>query len=167
METHYTQPTLRTTQILGLLASLGICFAAAGIGAWFTISEIPGWYTALKKPTWNPPNDVFGPVWNTLYLMMAVAAWWVWRSAGFSNGRVALATFGAQLVLNTLWSILFFGLHRPDWAFIEIVVLWIAIGATIYAFAKISRLAAGLLVPYWLWVAFAAVLNYQIWRLNA
>ncbi len=128
---------------------------------------MPGeWYASLAKPSWNPPSSVFGPVWTILYLLMGVAAWMVWREAGFSGARRALTLFIVQLVLNALWSYLFFGLQQPMVAFIEIIVLWCAILATILAFWPVSRTAGALLIPYLCWVSFASALNYQLWRLN-
>ena len=110
---------------------------------------------------------MFGPVWTTLYVMMAVAAWLVWKQAGVRDAAVPLALFGGQLVLNVAWSFIFFGLHQPGWACVEIVVLWLAIVATVVAFFRQSRGAGWLLLPYLAWVSFAAVLNFAIWRLNA
>jgi tryptophan-rich sensory protein len=128
---------------------------------------MPGeWYASLKKPSWNPPGWVFGPVWTTLYVMMAVAAWLVWKRGGFSSQRPALVLFLAQLALNAAWTPLFFGLHRPGLAFAEILLLWLAIAAALAAFRPVSRAAAWLLTPYLAWVSFAAVLNFALWRLN-
>jgi translocator protein len=152
--------------LVGLLVAIVVCFAAAGVGSLATMDAIPTWYAALRKPSWNPPNWVFGPVWSLLYLMMAVAAWQVWRTAGWPGARPALGLFAVQLLLNVGWSVVFFGLHRPGWAFAEIVVLWCAILATLLAFRAVSPVAALLLVPYLLWVSFASALNLAIWRLN-
>ncbi len=132
-----------------------------------TAPSIPTWYAGLAKPGWNPPNWVFGPVWSALYLSMAVAAWLVWRQAGWAGAARPLGLFGAQLVLNVLWSILFFGLHRPDLAFGEILILWAFILATLVLFWRWSKAAGLLLVPYLAWVTFASVLNFAVWRLNA
>jgi benzodiazapine receptor len=129
---------------------------------------LPGaWYVALEKPAWNPPSWVFAPVWTTLYVMMGVAAWLVWRRTGFRGGGIALTLFGVQLVLNALWSWIFFGAHLMLAALLEMLVLWAAIAATMRAFARHSRAAALLLAPYLAWVSFAAVLNFTLWRLNA
>lgn len=137
------------------------------IGAVFTSSAIPVWYAGLVRPEFAPPNWVFGPVWTTLFAMMGVAAFLVWKKGlGRKDVRLALGVFGGQLVLNTLWSILFFGLQSPGAALIEIGVLWLAILATIIVFYRISKPAAWLLVPYILWVSFASFLNYSIWALN-
>ena len=128
---------------------------------------MPGdWYATLKEPSWNPPGWIFGPVWTTLYAMMAVAAWLTWRQGGWIQQRRALRLFLVQLALNALWTPVFFGLHRPGVAFAEIVLLWLAIAWTIAAFWQVHRAAAGLLVPYLAWVSFAAVLNFTLWRLN-
>lgn len=150
--------------ILGLCGWLAVCFAVASLGAVFMPGE---WYAALRKPAWNPPGWVFGPVWSALYAMMAVAAWLVWKRGGFVAQRRPLALFVAQLVLNAAWTPLFFGLHRPGIAFAEIILLWLAIAATLVAFRPVSRAAAWLLAPYLAWVSFAAVLNGTLWRLNS
>ena len=153
----------RSKTVLGLIGWLLLCFAAASLGAVFMPGE---WYAALHKPAWNPPGWSFGPVWSALYSMMAVVAWLVWQRGGFATQRRPLALFLAQLVLNAAWTPLFFGLHRPGVAFAEIILLWLAIAATLMAFLPVSRAAAWLLVPYLAWVSFAAVLNGTLWRLN-
>ena len=154
------------TRWIGLAIFLGICLGAGGLGAIATTPEIDGWYRTVAKPPWNPPNSVFGPVWSTLFVMMAVAAWLVWRPAGFIAAKVPLLLFTVQLALNVAWSWIFFGLHQPGWAFVEIVILWAAIAVTMRAFFLRSQFAGWLLVPYLAWVSFAAVLNFAIWRLN-
>jgi len=154
-------------QAIGLAVSIAVCFGAAGLGSLLTTPSIEGWYAALLKPAWTPPNWLFGPVWSALYLCMAIAAWLVWRRAGFSAAMPALVLFAAQLVLNVCWSAIFFWAHRPGLALAEIALLWLLILATIVAFRPLSRAAAWLMGPYLLWVAFAAALNYSIWRLNA
>jgi tryptophan-rich sensory protein len=156
-------PTSAARSALGLAASFAVVFAAAACGAQF----MPGpWYECLSKPPLNPPNWIFGPVWTALYGMMAVAAWRVWRKVGFRGGRNALVLFGLQLIINAAWSALFFGARQPLWALIDIAALWLAILATIWAFARIDRVAAGLLVPYFAWVTFASYLNAMLWWLN-
>ena len=140
-----------------------ITFAAAALGGWFMPGE---WYAQLKKPSWNPPGWIFGPVWTALYTMMAVAAWLVWRRGGWAVQRKALVWFLVQLVLNALWSPLFFGWKNPGLAFAEIVLLWLAILGTLLAFWKAHRAAGALLLPYLAWVSFAAVLNFTLWQLN-
>ena len=150
-----------------LVLAIGLCEAAGGLGALATRDALITWYPTLKKPSFNPPNEVFGPVWSSLYLMMGIALEEV--SAGDAGGgsvRLAQGLFGLQLSLNTAWSLIFFGLRSPRNAFFEIVVLWTAIVATIGAFYRVSRRAAFLLVPYLLWTTFAAALNFSIWRLN-
>lgn len=144
-------------------AFLLLCFGAAAFGAQFGPGE---WYASLNKPSWNPPNWIFGPVWTLLYTMMATAAWLVWRRGGFRLNAAPLCVFLLQLVLNGLWSWLFFGLRNPAAAFAEIVALWLAIAATLWLFLPASRIAAWLLAPYLAWVTFAAVLNFTLWRLN-
>jgi tryptophan-rich sensory protein len=151
---------------LGLVAAFVICFSAAGIGGWFTGSSVTGWYASLTRPAWSPPDAVFGPVWTVLYLAMAVAAWLVWRHAGFAGAQMALGLFALQLVLNVAWSAIFFGLRNPAAAFVEIVVLWIALAGTVVAFWRILPVAGVIMVPYLAWVTFAAVLNFAVWSLN-
>lgn len=137
------------------------------IGSVFTTPSIPGWYSGIIKPDFNPPEWVFGPVWTTLFALMGIAAFLVWKKGlDRRDVKIALGIFMGQLVLNTLWSIIFFGFKSPGVAFVEIIFLWLAILATIIAFAKISKPAAWLLVPYILWVSFAAYLNYSIYALN-
>lgn len=150
-------------RLLALAGWLLICFAAASMGALFVPGE---WYSALNKPSWNPPGWIFGPVWTLLYTMMAVAAWLVWRQGGWNKQRKPLLMFLVQLALNALWTPLFFGLHRPGLAFAGIVLLWLAIVATVAIFRTLDRIATLLLVPYLGWVSFAAALNFTLWRLN-
>lgn len=137
------------------------------IGSVFTVSSIPTWYAGLVRPELSPPNWIFGPVWTTLYALMGVATFLVWRKGlNRRDVKIALSLFLGQLFLNSLWSILFFGLQNPGAALVEIAFLWVAILATCIAFAKISKPAAWLLLPYLVWVSFAAYLNYAIWTLN-
>lgn len=144
-----------------------LCESIGVIGSVFTASSIPTWYATLVKPELAPPNWIFGPVWTTLYALMGIAAFLVWRNGWWNrNVKIALGVFVAQLLLNLLWSIIFFGLQAPLAAFIEIIILWCAIAATILAFARISKSAAWLLVPYLVWVSFAGYLNYMLWALN-
>ena len=150
-----------------LIIAIGVSELAGIIGSVFTTPSIAGWYAGVVKPALNPPAWVFGPVWTTLFALMGIAAFLVWKKGlDRRDVKIALGIFLGQLVLNTLWSIIFFGLHSPGGALIEIVFLWLAILATIIAFAKISKPAAWLLVPYILWVSFAGYLNYSIWQLN-
>jgi translocator protein len=152
---------------IGLAIWLAVPLAAGGAGAVPTIRAIPGWYRTLKKPSWTPPDRVFGPVWNVLYLMMGVAAWLVWRAdRDDEQKRVALELFGIQLAFNTLWSLIFFGLRSPGLALVEIVVLWRLILETAIWFYGVRPLAGLLLLPYLLWTTFATGLNAAIWWLN-
>ena len=153
-------------QALALGLSFLLCFLAAGLGSLFTMASLGSWYAGLAKPSWNPPSWLFGPVWTVLYAMMAVAGWLVWRRGGAAS-QLALRCFAGQLVMNVSWSAVFFGLQLPGLAFIEILALWVAIAATLVTSWKVSRAAGFLLAPYLLWVSFAAVLNFAIWRLNA
>lgn len=152
------------SSFLGLIASLLICFGAALIGSRFLPDE---WFRELKKPSWNPPNWLFAPVWTVLYILMAISAWRIWEVAGFVGAAIPLVLFALQLVLNAAWSALFFGVHRPDLALADIVVLWFAILATTLAFYSVDQLGAILLIPYFAWVSFASLLNLAIWRMNA
>lgn len=166
MSTHATSvaSTNTTKDILALGGWLAACFMAALGGVFVSTGD---WYVSLNKPSWNPPSWLFGPVWTTLYCMMAVAAWQVWRVGGWQRQRVALSLFVGQLVLNALWTPIFFGAHQMGWAFVEICMLWTALVATIGAFWKVKLSAALLLLPYLAWCTFAAVLNFTLWRLNS
>lgn len=147
--------------------AIGIAEGIGILGSVFTASAIPTWYATLIRPSFAPPSWVFGPVWTILFAMMGVSACIIWRQRKQRKDvRRALDLFGIQFALNVLWSVLFFGMQNPGAALVEIVVLWFAILFTIVTFAKISRLAAWLLVPYLLWVSFATVLNYAFWMLN-
>jgi tryptophan-rich sensory protein len=148
---------------IGLCFWLAVTFSAGWIGSRFQPGE---WYAGLTKPALTPPAWVFGPVWTLLYAMMGVAAWMVWKRRGFVAAARALWLFFLQLGLNALWSYFFFGLKNPGLAFLDIVVLWLVILATIIAFFRQYRPAGQLLLPYLLWVTFAAYLNLQFWRLN-
>lgn len=149
--------------VLGFTAWVVLPYLAAAAGALYSGPE---YYSELRQPTWAPPAWLFGPVWTVLYGMMGVAAGLVWVRFGWRGARPALGLFLLQLVSNGLWSVLFFGLRRPDLALADILLLWILIGATLVAFWRLRSVAGALLVPYWLWVSFAAGLNYEIWRLN-
>lgn len=151
--------------ILGLLAWLALCFMIAAIGAAASVQAGP-FYTQLVRPEWAPPPGVFGPVWSVLYAMMGIAAWLVWRKAGFQAARTALLLFMIQLAVNALWSWLFFGWHRGALAFADILLLWVLIAGTVITFWRLRPLAGALLLPYWLWVSFATALNYAVWQLN-
>lgn len=152
-------------QLLGLAGWLLLTFAAAGIGA-LASADAGAFYGRLARPSWAPPGWVFGPVWSVLYALMAVSAWWVWRARGFGGARTALALFVAQLAVNALWSWLFFVWHLGGFAFAEVLLLWCMIVANVVLFARVSTLAAALLVPYLAWVTFASVLTFYAWKLN-
>ena len=152
-----------TTALLGLLPFLAACFVVALSGAVFRPGD---WYEGLAKPRWRPPNWLFGPAWTVLYICIAVSGWLVWRQVGFFGAPAAMAIYAVQLLLNAGWSACSFGLRRLDWAFGELVLLWLSIAATIAAFAPISTAAALLLVPYLAWVSFAGALNYTLWDMN-
>jgi len=159
---------MKSSDILKVVFSILICQAAGFLGSLATTPSIATWYKTVAKPSFNPPNAIFGPVWLSLYLMMSISLFLVWRQWGAAKGvRPALIIFFVQLALNTLWSVLFFGLHQPGWAFLEIVVLWLFILLTMIVFWRLSRVAGLLLLPYLLWVSFASALNFAIWRLNA
>jgi len=152
--------------LLALGAFIGVCLLVSAIGGTFTARSVGTWYQALHKPSFNPPDWVFGPVWFVLYVTMGVAAWMIWRRVGFDRSKAALRLFAIQLLLNLLWSLLFFGLRAPGIAFVELVLLAVGIAATIWAFWRIHRVAACLLVPYLGWVLFAGALNLSIWLMN-
>ena len=158
---------MKRIKIIKLVAAILICQAAGIIGSVFTAPNIQTWYASVEKPPFNPPNWLFAPVWTVLFLLMGISLYLVWDK-GVKNGkvRIALSVFAAQLVLNVVWSVLFFGLQSPLYAFVEIMILWIAIAFTIFTFYRISKRAGLILVPYLLWVSFAMVLNYYIWVLN-
>ncbi|MBI2019873.1 tryptophan-rich sensory protein [Candidatus Daviesbacteria bacterium] len=147
-----------------LILSIGICLGAGVLGSFFTVSSPPAggltWYQTLNKPFFSPPNWIFGPVWSTLYILMGISLFLVWIK------RRVPSVFWIQLILNTIWSIIFFGLKNPTLAFLDIIALWITIFLTIKAFSKINKLASQLLWPYLAWVSFATFLNLAIVLLN-
>jgi translocator protein len=145
-----------------------VCTVCLGLlGGIFTAPQIQGWFLHLNKPSWNPPNWLFAPVWTTLYVLMGIAFYLVWKTkAGEDTKRWAIIIFIVQFALNVLWSFIFFKEHRMGWAFADIVILWMAIVCSIIGFSRIHTTAAWLLVPYICWVSFAAVLNYAIWQMN-
>ena len=153
-----------TRSRLGLVVWLIVSLVAGFVGSRFAPGD---WYESLAKPSWTPPHYVFGPVWTVLYLLMGVAAWLVWRERGFRGAGMPLGLFILQLALNAAWTYLFFGRHRPDLAFVEILVLWVLILITLVAFWRVRLAAGALLLPYLCWVGFAAALNHQLWRLNS
>lgn len=151
--------------LIALAVSIAITLAVGALGGLATASSVGGWYVTLNKPPFNPPNAIFGRVWTTLYVVMAVAAWRVWRSTGARRGQ-ALALYAAQLVLNLAWSVIFFGLRQPGLAMIDVAFLLAAVIATAAAFWRVDRPAGLMMAPYCAWVSFASVLNFEIWRLN-
>ena len=153
-------------QILGFIGWLLISFIAAAIGAIASIDASTFYSQQLSRPDWAPPANVFGPVWGILYALMGISAWLVWRSRGFHSNKTALVTFISQLIMNALWSWIFFAWHHGALAFADIIFLWLLIAATIVAFWRIKPLAGALLIPYLIWVSFAAALNYAVWQLN-
>ncbi|MDO8676046.1 MAG: TspO/MBR family protein [Candidatus Azambacteria bacterium] len=171
---------MKISNTFKLIIAIVVSELAGIIGSVFTTPSIAGpstgsglsWYAGIVKPALNPPAWVFGPVWTTLFALMGISAFLVWSSYAEASAdkkkgiKVALILFSVQLVLNTIWSIIFFGLHSPGGALIEIVFLWLSILATTIAFYKISKPAAWLLAPYILWISFAMYLNYAIWALN-
>ncbi len=152
-------------KIYKLFISLIIPFLASAIGGFFTSTSVSTWYVDLVKPTFNPPSWVFGPVWTALYLLMGISLYLVWIEKS-KNKDMAFTFFGIQIFLNAMWSVLFFGLQKPLFAFIEIIFLWNAILFTIVCFYRINKTSAYLLIPYILWVSFAAVLNFFLFYLN-
>jgi tryptophan-rich sensory protein len=155
----------RAAAASGLVLWLAVCFLVAAVGAAASL-QAGTFYAELVRPAWAPPAAVFGPVWTALYAMMAVAAWLVWQQRAVRQARTALVLFVLQLILNALWSWLFFAWHLGALSFFDIALLWALIAATSICFCRIRLLAGLLLVPYLAWVTFASALNYEIWRLN-
>ncbi|MGG9963409.1 TspO/MBR family protein [Ferruginibacter sp. SUN106] len=150
-----------------LIISILIPLLVGGISGYFTASGVEGWYAAANKPWFNPPNWIFAPVWTVLYILMGIALYLVWKTETIrAVKQMAIILFAVQLALNFFWSLIFFKLQQPGWAFAEIIAMWVMIVATILWFGKISSTAAWLMVPYICWVSFASVLNYAIWKLN-
>lgn len=156
---------LKKQSFWALIFWLIVSYSFSAIGAAASI-QAKSFYGQLVQPDWAPPAWVFGPVWTTLFGLMAVAAWLVWQQGGWRRQRYALALFFIQLVFNALWSWLFFAWNLGGWAFAEVVLLWCLILLTLIAFWRVHRLAGLLLLPYLLWVGFASVLNYVLWQLN-
>ena len=158
---------MRLNNIVKLIIALIICQLAGLVGSMFTSPSLYTWYVYLEKPSFTPPNWLFSPVWVILFVFMGIALYLLWKNSLKERAvRVALVWFGGQLGLNILWSIIFFGLKTPFLAWLEILLLWVAILVTIIKAIKVSKVAAVLLVPYFGWVSFAAVLNFYIWALN-
>jgi translocator protein len=153
--------------VVKLILALAASLCAGLIGSMFTTSKIPTWYAALQKPSFTPPNWLFAPAWTVLYILMGIAAFLVWKK-GLNNTdvRKALILFLVQLVLNALWSVVFFGMQSTYGGVVVIVILWVAILMTLLQFFKISKAAGGLMIPYILWVTYAASLNISIWIMN-
>jgi benzodiazapine receptor len=145
---------------------VAICFGAAATGAWFTESSVKTWYPGLLKPAGTPPSWVFGPIWSVLYLLMGTAAWLVWQERHRQDVWLPLGLFFGQLLLNAGWSLIFFGLRRPGFALLEILILLLAIALTTITFFTHSRYAFWLMTPYVAWVGYATYLNFGLWRLN-
>ena len=158
---------MKLSSFYKLLLFIAICQIAGLVGAIFTFSAIPTWYAALNKPWFNPPNFLFGPVWTILYTLMGISAYLIYQKKVKKNEVTKeLNVFWFQLALNSLWSIVFFGLKNPPLAFVEILILWGAILITILRFYKISKTSAYLMIPYLLWVSFASILNLSVAILN-
>lgn len=155
----------RSQQLIGLMGWLLVAFAAGAIGAFASV-DAREFYGQLVRPEWAPPGWLFGPVWSTLYVLMGISAWLVWRRNGFKPNQLPLMLFIVQLAVNALWSWLFFAWHQGALAFAEVLVLWALIVATCVAFWRCYAPAGMLLLPYLAWVTFASFLTYATWRLN-
>lgn len=150
-----------------LIIAILLPLLVGATSGFFTTTGVGSWYQTIQKPSWNPPNWIFGPVWTTLYILMGIALFLVWKAdTNPGTKRIAIVLFALQLVFNFFWSFIFFNQHAIGWALVEIIGMWLLILATIFAFAGISKTAAWLLVPYISWVSFAALLNYTIWKIN-
>lgn len=156
----------RSIDVAGLLVFLAVCLGIGVLGSWITAGSVNSWYPTLNKPPFNPPNWVFAPVWTTLYVLMAIAAWRIWRSASWPAAWPALLLFAVQLVINLGWSFTFFGLRSLGGAVAVILALDASVVATLYVFGQRDRLAGWLLWPYLLWILYATVLTVSLWRLN-
>lgn len=153
---------------LKFIISILLPMIIGGISGSFTSASINTWYVTLNKPWFNPPNWIFAPVWTLLYLMMGIAFYIIWKSEAVNAVKqTAVILFAAQLLVNFLWSLIFFYLKQPGWAMIDIILMWILIVATIFSYGKISSTAAWLMLPYICWVSFAMILNFYLWKLNA
>ena len=156
----------RLVDIVALVLFVALCLGIGALGASVTATSVDTWYAGLVKPSFNPPDQVFGPVWTVLYILMGVAAWRVWRSADWDTTRGPLTLFALQLAINLGWTVVFFGLQKIASAVATIVVLDVAVLVTMLAFRAVDQVAALLMLPYVAWVAFATLLNVAIWRLN-
>jgi len=157
---------MKQKDITWLAIALLVPQVAGFLGSLATRDAVAGWYTLIAKPSFTPPSWVFGPVWTLLFLLMGIAFFLVWKHGRGERRELAITFFIIQLGLNVMWSMVFFGLRQPGWAFVEILLLWSVIAVTICAFWRVHKSAALLLVPYIAWVSFAALLNAAIWRLN-
>lgn len=157
---------MKFTDILKLVVSIILCQIAGLLGALFTTPAIPTWYATLQKPFFNPPNWIFSPVWISLFILMGISLFFVWRRTDHPKFKIAFFFFFVQLIFNVLWSIAFFGLKSPLLGLIDIILLWTTILLTLLNFLKISKFAGVLLIPYLLWVSFATLLNFSLWILN-
>ncbi|MFP4053968.1 MAG: TspO/MBR family protein [Phycisphaerae bacterium] len=161
-----TPARTKRTAILSLVLWVAVSLGAGALGSLLGGPGRDPWYRELAKPDLNPPGWVFGPVWTVLYILMGVAAWGVWRRIGRPLAKPALVLFATQLVLNAIWSGIFFGLHEIGWALVDLVALWVVLAATTVLFVRVRTWSGLLLLPYLAWVTFAGVLNYSIWMLN-
>ena len=152
---------------LKLIIAIAIPLIVGGTSGFFTATGVESWYQTIARPTWNPPGWLFGPVWTTLYVMMGISLFLVWKEdTSVELKKIGIALFAVQLVLNFFWSFIFFNQHQIGWALVEIAAMWVFILLTIFAFAQVNKAAAWLLVPYISWVSYATILNYTIWQLN-
>jgi len=157
---------MKINDIIKLVASVILCQIAGFLGSLFTTPAIPTWYKTLNKPFFTPPNWIFSPVWISLFILMGISLFFVWRRTDHPKFKISFIFFFVQLILNILWSIAFFGLQSPLLGLVDIILLWIAILLTLQIFLKISKFAGVLLIPYLLWVSFATLLNFSLWILN-
>lgn len=155
---------MKTKDWLKLVSSILLCQLAGTIGAIFTMPAISQWYVFLTKPFFSPPNWLFGPAWFVLYTLMGIALFLIWRQG--KQSKAVFSLFLIHLIFNTAWSILFFGLRNPLLGLVDIIIMWALIVVIYFKFSKINKTAAYLLIPYWLWVSFATILNYAIVILN-
>jgi tryptophan-rich sensory protein len=157
---------VKSKDILKLVMSIVLCQLAGVLGSLFTSPAIPTWYKTLNKPFFTPPDWIFGPVWISLFILMGISLFMIWRRQDHPRFKLTLVFFLIQLILNILWSVAFFGLRSPLLGLVDIVLLWVAILLMIQHFSKVSGMAGFLLLPYLLWVGFAALLNFYLWILN-
>jgi tryptophan-rich sensory protein len=161
------EDNLNMKKLWKLILAILLCELIGFISSFFTVSSISSWYAVLNKPSFNPPNYIFGPVWTLLYALIGISLYFVLTAKAKKDlKKKAYLIFTIQLILNFFWSIIFFGMHQILPAFIEIIFLWLAILINMIVFHKISRLSTWLLMPYWLWVSFASLLNFSLWMLN-